>query len=265
MPLADSPTRAARHHRPARPVALTAASVVLALVAAGCADATATLSPTLIPSATPVATPSPAPISTPTPPPPASPAPVASQAVTGRIVIAGQGFAITLPDGWQSIPVDPAQLRAFLETLPADSELRGILEDQAGLVQQALKFWAFDVRPESTDAGFARNVNIIVQPASSISLSVVESAAKAALESIAAVRKPVTSTLVDLPAGPALRLDYVIDVAGADGTKTAVAGTQYFVQLLNATLVVSFSTDLASAADAAKDFRAIADSIEAVR
>lgn len=264
MPLADSPTRATRSRRLARRVALTAASAVLALVAAGCAGETAT--PSLTPTAT--ATPVPTPLPTPTPAPTATPVttatPVASQATTGRIVIAGQGFAITLPDGWESIPVDPAQLQAFLESLPADSELRGIVEGQAGAVQQAIKFWAFDVRPEHTAAGFARNVNIIVQPATSISLSAIESAAKASLEAIAAIRKPVTSAVVDLPAGPALRLDYILDVVGAGGTTTSVAGTQYYVQLPNATLIVSFSTDLASAADAAKDFNAIADSIESV-
>lgn len=139
-----------------------------------------------------------------------------------------------------------------------------MLQSQAGAIQQAIKFWAFDVRPEDTAAGFARNVSIIVQPASSISLSVIESAAKASLEAIASIHKPLTSAIVGLPAGQALRLDYVLDVPGPDATTIGVAGTQYYIQLPNATLIVSFSTDLASVAAATKDFDAIVNSIESV-
>jgi hypothetical protein len=261
MPFADSPIRATRHRRPDRRAVGIAAAMVLALVAAGC-GAAATPSPSVAPIATPVVTPAPTPTSAPAATSAPTATPVASEATTGHIVT-DSGFAITLPDGWERIPVDPAQLQAFIAALPADSELRTLLEDQAGAFQGAVKFWAFDVRPEHTAGGFARNVNIIVQPAAGMSLSAIEGAAKAALESIGAVRKPVTSELVDLPGGPALRLDYILDVAGATGN-VAVAGTQYYVQLPNATLIVSFSTDLASQDDAMKDFEAIADSIEAV-
>jgi hypothetical protein len=249
-----------------RRLALTAGTALLAIATAGCSSAA---SPA--PSATPVATATPSPTAAPTtvPTPTAAasatavPTAVASQATTGRIVVAGQGFAVTLPDGWQSIPPDLTALKAYIDSLPAGSQLRTVLEGQTNsALPSVIKFWAFDVRPADAKNGFARNLNVIVQPATSLSLSAIEAQAKASLESLDAVRKPVKTSTATLPSGDALRIDYVIDLAGASATKVAVGGTQYYIKLPNVTLILSFSTDDASIAAAAADFDAMASSIE---
>jgi hypothetical protein len=263
MAASSNPRQSGRDRRRSS-IGLGASIAIAVLIVAGCGGGTSTASPasttavvTAPPSAPAVASATPTAVASP------SASPAASQATTGRIVVAEHGFALTLPDGWTRIPVDAAGLQDFIDTLPADSELRTILEGQAGSgAQQAIKFWAFDTRDEDIAAGFARNMNIIVQPAMGVDLSAVEAAAKASLESIKSIRKPVTSKIVTLPSGEALRLDYVLDVATADGKTTSVGGTQYYLQLPKSTLIVSFSTDVASTATAAKDFDAIIKSVE---
>jgi hypothetical protein len=246
------------HDRPSGRLALSAAAAILALTAAGCgasASPAPTAAPTTPATAAAMATPTTAATSTSTA--------AASQATTGHIIVEGQGFGITLPDGWKSIPVDQAGLAGYIATLPAGSQLRTILEGQSGAAaQQTIKFWAFDTRPADLATGFARNLNVIVQPASALSLTVVESAAKASLEAVDAIRKPITTKVVTLPVGQALRIDYVLDVAATSGPSTAISGTQYYVQLPTATLIVSLSVDQASAAAATADFDALANSIE---
>jgi hypothetical protein len=206
-------------------------------------------------------------------PPVASPSPVAVASATpgepaagqaGRIVLAKSHFAITLPSGWQSLPVDPAKLKAYVESLPADSDIRKVLE-KAAATSTAAKFTAFDIRPGDVANGFARNVNIIVQPAArGVSLSDVEAAAKASLATLSSVRKPITSKIVSLPTGKAVRVTYTIDVPGAGGKKIAVGGTQYYLLLKKATLIITFSSDLDSKAAADADFTTMVQSIEAV-
>lgn len=265
MAMFVSQARDSHHHPRSSAIALTAIAVVLALSAAACGGSTAASPSAVASAATPTLAPPPsaAPSAAPSSAAPNA-SPAASLAATGHIVVAEHGFALTLPDGWESLPVDAARLKAFIEALPAGSQLRSVLEGQAtATIQQAIAFWAFDVRPENAVTGFARNINIIVQPPTSMDLRTIQAAAQASLEALDAIRKPVKSSIVKLPAGEALKLEYVVDVAAAGAKPTAVAGTQYYIQLPKSTLIVSFSSDLASQPSAATDFDAIAKSIEA--
>ena len=269
MPTFVNRDRDSHHHPRSSAIVLTAIAVVLALTAAACGGSTAASPSAVASAATPTLAPPPsaAPSDAPTTAPPSAapnPSPAASLAATGHIVVAEHGFALTLPDGWESLPVDAAKLQAFIAALPAGSQLRSVLEGQAAsTIQQAIAFWAFDVRPEHAATGFARNINIIVQPATTMDLATIQAAARASLEALAAIRKPVKSSIVKLPAGEALKLEYIVDVAVAGAKSTSVAGTQYYIQLPKSTLIVSFSSDLASQPSAATDFDTIAKSIEA--
>ena len=265
MPTFVNRDRDSHHHPRSSAIVLTAIAVVLALTAAACGGSTATSPSAVASAATPTLAPPPsaAPRAAPSSAAP-NPSPAASLAATGHIVVAEHGFALTLPDGWESLPVDAAKLQAFIAALPAGSQLRSVLEGQAAsTIQQAIAFWAFDVRPEHAATGFARNINIIVQPPTTMDLATIQAAARASLEALAAIRKPVKSSIVKLPAGEALKLEYIVDVAVAGAKSTSVAGTQYYIQLPKSTLIVSFSSDLASQPSAATDFDTIAKSIEA--
>ncbi len=243
---------------PARPA--FAGLAILAFAVAACGS-------TSTPSGTPVlaatAAPTPAASTAASEAPAASGSAAATGPQTGHIMVADKGFGVTLPDGWQSLPVDPAALQAVVDSLPADSEMRTMLESQMGSgALQAIGFWAFDVRPETNAAGFTRNMNVIVQPPTTFDLSLVESTVKAQLGTLKGIGE-ITSKTVTLPTGDALRLDYALTVPAADGSTTSVATTQYYVQLPKATLIISFTSE-AGAADAQKDFDAIIGSLEAV-
>lgn len=249
-----------------RPHASLALAIALAaLVATACGGEAGQVASTAPSASAPPPTPSPTAAPTPTPVATPAPTPAPSQPTTGRIVVADPGFEVTLPDGWTSLPVDPDTLQSFINELPAGSDLRGILESQAGsLATQAIRFWAFDTRPEDLAKGFARNMNVIAQPPLGLGVAAIEPIAKASLEAVEAVREPVTTEIVTLPSGDALRVDYILDVEAADGTATAVAGTQYYLPLPNALLIISFSSDEASAEVAATDFDAIIRSVQPV-
>ena len=236
---------------------------ILAIAVSACGSATVSSAPTAAPSSSPAAaepTPSATAAST-APDASASAAAVGPQ--TGHIQVPDKGFGVTLPDGWQSLPVDAAALQQVVDSLPADSEMRGVLESQMGSgALQQIAFWAFDFRPGSGTSTFTRNMNVIVQPPSTFDLSLVESTVKAQLGTLKGIGA-IESKMVTLPTGEALRLDYALSVPAADGTTTSVATTQYYVQLPKATLIISFTAE-AGAKDAQADFDAIIGTLEAI-
>jgi len=254
-------------HRIRRVTAGFTLTAILGIVLAACGSAAGTAAPSTPPNAAPTAAPA-----TPTPAAPSAAASPAASATasaalagpqTGRIELADKGFAVTLPDGWTSLPVDPASLQAVIDSLPDGSEMKSMLQSQVGnAALQTMAFWAFDTRPEHAAGGTTRNMNVIVQPPSTFDLSLVESTLKAQLGTIDGIGT-IESKIMTLPAGKALRLDYPLAIPGADGTTKPVATTQYYVQMPKATLIVSFTSE-ADAPDAAADFDAIIGSIESL-
>lgn len=240
---------------------LLAGLTILAVAVSACGGSAASIAPTTAATTAPTAEATPAATAAPSTAE-ASPSAAAEGPQTGHIVLADKGFGVTLPDGWQSLPVDAAALQTIIDGLPEGSDLRGVLESQVGSAAlQQIAFWAFDMRPDSGSAGVTRNMNVIVQPASTFDLSLVESSVKAQLGTIDGIGT-IESQVVKLPAGDALRLDYGLDVPDASGAKTSVRTTQYYVQLPDATLIISFTSE-PDAADAATDFDAIIGSLEA--
>lgn len=222
---------------------------VLALALSACGGASGSVAPSAAPAS--AAAPS---------APAATSGTSAGGAATGRVELPDKGFAVTLPDGWESLPLDPTQLQQVIDTLPADSQLSQLLQSQAGSAAlKALAMWAFDVSPNSP-AGVNRNMNVIAQPPSSFDLSQMESAVKAQLGTLQGVGQ-IDSEIVTLPAGDALKLSYSLATPGS--TATGVATTQYYVQLPKSTLIVSFTSE-PGATDAAADFDSIMQSLEPI-
>ena len=219
--------------------ALGLSSVALTIAACGGSAAPASApaiapssvapSPTVAPSSAPTL----APTLAPTPSPSASPAaatPAAALGQTGRIVVADQGFAITLPNGWTRIPLDPAQIAVFARQFPPNSAIAELLTSQAGqAAATGIKLWAFDLTPKSATQSFTANLNVIVQPAPiGLSAATLKAIAVGQLEFVHGITN-VAATVVQLPVGEAVRLTYQLDQALASGTKIRVAGTQYYL------------------------------------
>ncbi len=243
---------------PVRSLLTGIAVVAVALALAGCGSTTVTFET----SATPAPTTAPTPTLEPSAAPTESAAATASQPSTGHIQLPDKGFGLTLPDGWQSLPVDPAALQAVVESLPEGSDMRNLLEGQIGSsALQSIAFWAFDFGPGNT-TGSTPNMNIIVQPASTFDLALVDSSVRAELGAVSGIGS-IESKIVTLPAGEAIRFDYTLDVGSPGTSQATVKTTQYYVPLPAATLIVSFSADQAGAAASADDFEAIIQSLEA--
>jgi hypothetical protein len=95
---------------PSRPF-LTGLAIV-ALAVSACGGSSASVAPSAAPAS--AAAPSAAAATSGT---------TAGGAATGRIELPDKGFAVTLPDGWESLPLDPTQLQQVIDNLPADSQL----------------------------------------------------------------------------------------------------------------------------------------------
>ena len=243
---------------PRRPALAGLAILAIAVAACSGSGSAATTTPTTEATSAPTATPAaPAATAEATATGAATPATGAAGPQTGRIEVADKGFALTLPDGWQSLPLDPAALQSVVQSWPEGSDMRTVMEGQMGSAAlQAMALWAFDFSPEATADGVADNLNIMAQPAIKMDLSLVDSMVKAQLGAIEGIGN-IESKVVTLPAGDALRLDYTLDVPDATGATTTVAATQFYLPLASTTLIITFTAG-------SGDVDTIVESIEAI-
>jgi hypothetical protein len=51
---------------------------------------------------------------------------------TGRVVVTDQGFAITLADGWTSIPLSAEDIASAFDRARPNSDLAKLMKSQAG-------------------------------------------------------------------------------------------------------------------------------------
>jgi hypothetical protein len=236
-----------------------ARSALLAITTAfvlGCGGTTASPSPS--PSATPTPTPTVVASAAPSASASAAATPAASQPTTGRIELPDKGFAVTLPDGWQSFPVDPVALQKMADALGTKTGIGQSLQRAIDTGQTAaLSFWAFDM---ADAAPGSRNVTVLTQPAANIPLSLVESAVKGQIAAIGGVGE-IESKTVTLPAGEALRLTYTLTVPNAAGDEIKTSQALYWIQTDKRTIVIT-GTGPDAATDA--ELQAIVESIEAI-
>jgi hypothetical protein len=179
-----------------------------------------TPTPTLAPTPTPTLAPTPAPSVDPTPADPAES--LVPDGETGRVVLADQALAITLPKGWQSIGLTADDMSAIFAQVP-DGFLPAGMEDQiASLVTAGLKLWAFDLR--GTDAG--ANCNVLAQTLS-VPPSLLQLTAKASMSSVQGLTN-VRYTDLKIGGVTAVRIDYTYVATTTAGSAKA-KGTQIYI------------------------------------
>jgi len=203
---------------------------VAAVVVAACGG-TATSAPTAAPTASP---PTEAPA---TPAPTATAEPTATPGADGGTMVAdAAGFAMPLAEGWRSLPLD-GTAEDILALLPADSQLRGVLEgglDQ--LLDAGLTGWAVD---GTTEAGAVTpNVNLIVRQGIEIpGLDDLVGAIEGELAAVPGVNG-IDVEVVDLGVGPAVRAVYLGLGEGADAR---AQGIQYTIPAGDDLIILSFT------------------------
>jgi hypothetical protein len=190
-----------------------------------------------------------------TPGPAGSPSAAAAASPSGqRVTVAEKGFGLTLPDGWERLPLDQAGLETALQALPEDSYLRGFLEGQSGATA-AFDVWAYSAGGSDGDPAGFRTVSVATAPSSTVDLAALEPTLKSQFEAMAGV-EDVETAMVTLPAGTALRATFTVS-AQAGGPKLMT--TQYYVPLGDNVAVVTFVAN----PDASDEFDAIIGSLEA--
>lgn len=230
-----------------------AAIVVAALLAVACGPTAPTSIPS--PSATAVpATPSPAS----TPSGAAATDDGAALPVNGRIEVAEQGYAITIPDNWFTVDLDSDEMSDIIDAgageLPEGME--DMLAGQAGqLAAAGISLFAF--RNADATADFGTTVNVLSLPSLGLDLDTLEQINLSQLESALGAGTEIESERVTLPIGEALRIAYDLPLQGG----TAVGTVQYLVATDSKQLILSCGSP--SGIDAiAAECLAMAESLE---
>ncbi len=167
-----------------------------------------------------------APTAAPTPPQAATVAPTDAAGTptagrTGRIEIADEQVAITLPDGWVEVSLSGDDLEGILGNFPDGT----FTDEQLAAMQAALgtgmKLMAFD-----TD-GQGSNVNLLIQPAE-IPLDLLAAALEGQLAAIPGAEGiKIAETEVD--GEKALLATYDLDQSTTGGAQGGVSGTQLYI------------------------------------
>lgn len=180
------------------------------------------------------------------PPPPLTPSPGTSLPGGWREYREpDDGFAIALPDTWRRVDLDapgqPAPLPAGDEGLwrPAGALAARV----RGQGASGVRFFAFDLSPESVTSGFMTTVNVLHLPLSgAASLAEFGERNVRELERAARVRRPMTQERVDLPAGQALRLRYELTIDLAADEELCLSLTQFLLVWAQQGYVLTFAT-----------------------
>jgi hypothetical protein len=137
--------------------------------------------------------------------------------------------AISLPRAWRVVP--GAALDAGDEELArTNPELAGFVADVAAGDDGALAFAAFDLgataRRLARRDRFATNMNVRVDPATT-SLPGLRAGFLQVLERVPGLVPPIRDDRIRLPAGPAIRFRYRVEINTGPGRTAMIAVTQY--------------------------------------
>jgi hypothetical protein len=174
-----------------------------------------------------------------------------------RYTIPGYRTSVALPASWKTIDYRQILKTGVLDRLAHDNpELAGTF---AAMAQPSspIKLFAYD--PQVSN-GFATNANVVVVPlGTQIGFATYARQLVAELKTLSSVSK-LRSTTVRLPAGPAVRITYLLTV-NVRGRSLAVRTLQYGFLNRRRSVVVTYSTLPASARFYAGVFATSASSV----
>lgn len=185
--------------------------------------------------------------------------PVATAGATKRLEIPAAGASIAVPTAWKaldtSIVTNSQEFARFIDENPS---LRPFVDQMRG-PGSAIKLMVFDLK---LTRGFATNVNVVVGAGSpGVTLAQLASLYKQQLRTLLpTLQGPVTTGIVSLPSGKAVRASYRIGLKTAGRTFT-VQSLQYLVLRANKSIVLTFSTLPTQARARSASFTAIARSL----
>ena len=152
-----------------------------------------------------------------------------------RFEVAERGFAISLPRAWEAVDLTSEDIDRIVEFLQEDPRTAPIADQLPSLVESGVAFFAVSVDAASMEAGFATNLNIIVQPDVGMSLDLYAAANISFIEEQFQV--DVAREDVELPAGEAVRVEYETAMAGT----SAVHQVQFYLVVNDQALIATFT------------------------
>ena len=178
------------------------------------------------PSPTPFVAPSEAPaVASPTSEAPSTDAPA------GWTRVEGEGFSMTLPEGWRAMaPSDINDSGIFEQLREANPNAAGAIDQaEAALASGQISFFAFDPGERTAQTGFATNVNVIaLEDVGGTSVEEATEELAGGIEQVTPRERIETSTIT-LPGGEAGVVRYVWTLELPNGGSTELAGTQYII------------------------------------
>jgi len=162
-----------------------------------------------------------------------------------QYALADQNFAIALPAKWQRLPVDPQELAASLQTIrQSNPELATVLGERGPqLMSSGVKFWAFDLDPDSLKGKFATNLTITHQTLpNQVSFDAYVLVNVNQIDQLATKQGAVNQQRTTLGNLPAEKIQYNLLVQASDGTALTSAITQYLVLNGEDAYVLTYAT-----------------------
>jgi len=155
------------------------------------------------------------------------------------------GFALSVPTTWQRLPVKQQELDAALQTIrQSNPELAQQLGDNAqNLMANGVKFWAFDLNPESPASGFTTNVTVTRQSLpNAVSFDTFVAINLNQLNALSTRNSNIVNERVTLAGKPAERVSYLLALNAEEGAPITAAITQYLVLNGRNAYVITYAT-----------------------
>lgn len=190
-------------------------------------------------------------------------APVFTQSAVSdgtRYEYSEQGFAITLPNGWQPIDLSAERLAASLSNLANENaQAAALVEEQLKTVVNArFTFYAAETTPQVLDTGFATNVSLLRQPLPpGISLEFYSQIMAKQTQERFALISPVSITPGSVPAGKSVTLNYTMS-----GPHNGLAVVEYLIMQDQTVYDLKFTTTAEQSDVYVASFAKIAESFK---
>lgn len=190
-------------------------------------------------------------------------APVFTQSAVSdgtRYEYSEQGFALTLPNGWQPIDLSAERLAASLSNLANENaQAAALLEEQLKTVVNArFTFYAAEATPHVLDTGFATNVSLLRQPLPpGISLEFYSQIMAKQVQERFALLSPVSITPGSVPAGKSVTLNYTMS-----GPHNGLAIVEYLIMQGQTVYDLKFTTTAEQSDVYVANFAMIAESFK---
>jgi hypothetical protein len=159
--------------------------------------------------------------------------------------VGDQGFAISIPETWQRLPMNPRDLSTLLDGMRSrNPDVANALDANAQtLIQTGIKFWAFDADPTTLKQNLMTTMTVLKRslpgPTTLDTYVQVNVNQLVSLKTRVGALNQERTSLGNLPA---VKLRYALSFTRADGSTNLSSQTQYLLVKDANAFVIGFTT-----------------------